>query len=133
VGRRRDYWLGGVVSGGGGNTDDTRSRGAWGVGGDLGGIGWACTDEMRLAVWRFGRRRYCGPHVDLAWGSRRRGPGRRFRKADNLLSMESIKRGLHGREEGGEPRPEHGRGESGGGMVKPWWTPSLRPYRVVVD
>jgi hypothetical protein len=21
----------------------------------------------------------------------------------------------------------------GGGLVKPWWTPSLRPYRVVVD
>jgi hypothetical protein len=22
---------------------------------------------------------------------------------------------------------------SGGGMMKPWWMPSLRPYRVVVD
>jgi hypothetical protein len=58
---------------------------------------------------------------------------RRFRKADTQLSMESIKRGLRGREEGGELGPKRGRGESGRGMVKPWWMPSLRPYRVVVD
>jgi hypothetical protein len=107
-GRRRDYWLGGAV----------RSRGAWGVGGDLGGVGWACTGEMRLAARQFGRRRDCGPRVDQAWGSGRRGPGRRFRKADALLSMESIESGLRGREEGGESGPERGRGESSGGVVK---------------
>jgi hypothetical protein len=87
---------------------------------------------MRLAARQFGRRRDYGPHVDRTWESGRRGPGRRFWKADALLSMESIERGLRGREEGGEPGPELGRGESGGGLVKPWWTPSLRPYRVVV-
>jgi hypothetical protein len=45
--------------------------------------------------------------------------------------MESIERGLRGREEGGEPGPKRGQGELGRGVVKPWWTPSLRPYRVL--
>jgi hypothetical protein len=36
---------------------------------------------------RLGRRRDCGPRVDRVWGSGRRGPGRRFRKANTLLSI----------------------------------------------
>jgi hypothetical protein len=82
---------------------------------------------------RSGRHKDCGPRVDRASGSGRRGPGRRFRKADALLSMESIERGLRGGGEIGEPGPERGRRESCGDVVKPWWTPSLHRYRVVVD
>jgi hypothetical protein len=97
---------------------------AWVGAEGLGFLGWSPWTAERGDGAVAGRHRDCGPRVDRAWESERRGRGRRFLKADALLSMESIERGWR-TSELGRARAGRGKDRRSGGAVKLWWTPTL--------